>query len=520
MLPDMPCKLQIVDLAKGKGKCDIIIMFFLIPGLQIFASWDGGATAGCLDTIHGTRSFTDWGEAQMGLFASMSSVGLACSLVWSALLQKVDMKNGLLLAVGLNAVGNFLVGYMVNMWTLYCCKFVLGATQGIVQIWTNCWISSFCPQKHKTVCLTLASTVSTGLGSLLGFSIAGYGTSIGVPYSVFWYVSAGVMWFLWCVIMCVPNSEIEVEIAGDALAGAFSVDCTPTSSNGKLDPMQGVKQPDSVREEPLSNHGGRGLPVLCNGLFLSSAIGIATILYVISAIHFIWVGHFTVAWGVSKRNSVSLFNLVAVIGTAVGLPIAKTVDQFGGCKTPESTSKTMELMLAFMLASVCGASIAVCAIHSQLESLNRFGADEALSNGPQTHGTNQNLSFCLLGLLISFVFCLATQSGLLNVNVSALPLSSVRLGQGFTLSLQNLVGFAMGPFLPRVLMQNLEVYHFAKADTYCYSMAFVLLSLLVPLSFIFWGWCRPGQFCEDEKEGYLALGDGPEFGKCVQHPSQ
>merc|ERR1712129_399843 len=131
------------------------------------------------------------------------------------------------------------------------------------------------------------------------------------------------------------NSEIEVETEGDAISGAFPADCTPKSSNGYLDPTQGDRQSDGVQEGP-SSHGGGGLPALCHGLFLSSAFGIATILFVISGIHFIWVGHFTVAWGVSKRNAISLFNLLTVMGTAIGLPIAKTVDRLGGCKTSES----------------------------------------------------------------------------------------------------------------------------------------------------------------------------------------
>jgi len=451
----------------------------------------------------------------MGLLCSMSSIGMAFSLVWGALLQKVEMKNALLFAVGLNALGNLLVGYSINMWVLYSCKFVLGATQGIVQIWTNCWINSYCPQEHKTLCLTLAATVSEGLGSALGTAFAGYSTSSGVPYSVSWYINAGVMWFLWCGIMCVSGSEIETETKGDT--PIFPVDGTVESSsssrgsNGCLDHVQGFMRLDDVQEES-SKHGDGGLRPLCHGLFLSSAFGIASISFIESGIYFVWVGHFSVAWGVSKTNSITLLNLLALIGSVAGLSLAKTVDIFGGCKTSESTSKTMKLLFAFMFTSVCGAIVAVCAIYAQLESLNTSGKQALSTDG------NLALAVCYIGMLINFIFWLATLCGLLNVNVSALPLSSVRLGQGFTISLKNLLGFFMGPLLPRVLMQILEDYHVAKANAYCYSTACVLLSALVPLFFIFCGWSKPVQLCKETQDGYLAQTEGPEICKRVQHP--
>lgn len=318
------------------------------------------------------------------------------------------------------------------------------------------------------------------------------------------------MWFLWCVIMCVSSSAIETN--GDALI--FPVDSTQESSNGSLDPAQGLMHLDGVQKGP-SNHGDGGLFALCHGLFLSSAFGIATIFFIISGIHFMWVDHFTVAWGLSKRNSITLLNLLTLISAVAGIPIAKTVDRFGGCKTSESTSKTMKLIFAFMFTSVCGAIIAVCTIHTQLESLNTFGEDlQGSSHGLQALGTNGHLSVCFIGMLISFTFSLATLCGLLNVNVSALPPSSVKLGQGFTISLQNLVGFFMGPFLPRVLMQILEDYHFAKANAYCYSMACVWLSTLVPLFFIFCGWCKPFQLCNARQDRQA------DNGRAGEHPGK
>merc|ERR1711939_992860 len=104
-----------------------------------------------------------------------------------------------------------------------------------------------------------------------------------------------------------------------------------------------------------------------------------------------------------------------------------------------------------MIGSVCGASVALLAVYMHLKSLRNHEADALAGD---TFDVNIYISWA--GMFFAFTCFQASLAGLTGLNLGVLPSkSSWYLGSGLTISLQNFIGYSMGPFLPGLLTDHL-----------------------------------------------------------------
>merc|ERR1719356_1467318 len=112
----------------------MVIFAILCQAVQMFMSYDSGATSASLDTIKKARPGY-WTTSDLSLLGAMDKIGTTCaSIIWGRLLQLFPTKCLLVLALGANAACTFLFGTISNKYAMYSTKFAMGATQALQNV--------------------------------------------------------------------------------------------------------------------------------------------------------------------------------------------------------------------------------------------------------------------------------------------------------------------------------------------------------------------------------------------------
>lgn len=186
-----------------------------------------------------------------------------------------------------------------------------------------------------------------------------------------------------------------------------------------------------------------------NPVYVWTALSLSACLFTMSGIQFMWVRLFTDVWGLGKGIAVSSFLIVTGIGGAIGTSLGpKAIDSLGGFSDDRGRVKSIKFITSMHMAASCAA--VPCAV-SLFVALRAMGGSEAGPEVPVPRGLLFVVWFCLW---VVFAAGNATLAGLTGINVSTVDEHMMSLGSGCTLSLQNLLGFAMGPLLPGAIMDT------------------------------------------------------------------
>lgn len=471
-------------------------------------SYDGGATPTGIDQIVQETDLT-WTQAELGLLGSLDKLGMfATSLLWGWVLQRAPAKVLVATGLAINAASTLAFGSVQSKEIMYLSKSAMGVTQGLHAVWCTCWVLTHSPDASRTVWLGLIA-VAAGLGSGLGTIVAGFVASSGLPYAFAWQVEAACLTMIWVLmIFCsgealaldkcqegdsgdLPMDEEEGPMESDRPFGLFSMRPATVgvalTDLGVLTADVQVRRSVSLSEcsqalrfhrrqnvESAFRRGSKAtvdrrrfsigmdssVPVVLvesdmrqqflalarNPVYVWTALALSACLFAFSGIQFLWVRLFTEVWGLGKSSAVSGFLVVTGIGGVVGTSLGpKVIDHLGGFGDERSRQKSLKFISSMLFLASCGAIS--CAVSVLAAALGAPGARGA-------GGLRGLLCFAWLGLFVVFAAGNATLAGLTGTNASAVDEKMMSLGSGCTLTLQNLLGFAMGPLLPGAMMDT------------------------------------------------------------------
>mmetsp|Transcript_43976 Transcript_43976/g.116253 ORF Transcript_43976/g.116253 Transcript_43976/m.116253 type:complete len:556 (-) Transcript_43976:92-1759(-) len=516
----------------------ILIVFCQL--VQVFMSYDGGATPASIDKIQ--NSGIPWTQAELGLLGSLDKFGMTISSVlWGKLLQTVPAKVLLVMGLALNSASTLAFGDIEMKESMYAAKLLMGITQGLQCVWSTCWVLTRAPSEFRTVWLGLGA-VSAGVGNGIGTAVAGFGTSQGLPYAFAWRVESAALGVLWLLLVLCPSEALAIDQRELDVADASPVgndldnEDTPQSnvqrcglSGGSafeeaLFEFQKMRSLSgsflSVHSESRRENVIRSADAFCevsfcrtraktnyaldvavvveadgvleqlgqlgrNKLYVWTVLALSAVMFVTSGIQFLWVRLFMQAWGIGKGVTITGFLVTSGLGGAAGVAIGpRAIDRCGGFMSNEGRIGSLHFIVGVMGAASCGAIISIGVLFLKWTT-DSLGAPSS---------THYMLLYAIWGaLFVLFAGFNAALAGLTGINISAVSPPMRSLGSGCTVSVQNLLGYAMGPLLPGLIMDFLSsegpqppVGAPSGADdprsrVLCCGMAFVLLGALAAL---------------------------------------
>mmetsp|Transcript_52225 Transcript_52225/g.167401 ORF Transcript_52225/g.167401 Transcript_52225/m.167401 type:complete len:647 (+) Transcript_52225:90-2030(+) len=406
-----------------------IALFFLVcQGVQMFMSYDGGATPACLDTIQAEMD-NAWTPGEFGLLGAMDKLGMtATSVLWGRGLQLCPTK--LLLGLGLfvNALCTLAFGVLREKGLMYAAKFAMGATQSLHGVWGTVWTVTMAPPEYRTMWLGLGA-VSAGVGNGIGTGVAGFGTANGLPYAFAFQLQAGVLLALWVFLLSNPAPWLVMQLP---------------DNNALPDFMPASKEP----YEDTSTTLGQFRELLRNKVYRSTCLAISIAMFQMSGIQFLWVRVFVDVWHLNKNWVTLMFLVVSGAGGGIGIALGPSyIDRRGGFSTPSGVRRSLRVLQRISIASAVAGIVGIGCLYGKLKSKDagiwkRFG-DHWLW---MTWGA----------ILLIWAARSACIPALCGINVQAVPEHMRTFASGLEIMLRNILGFACGPLLPGLIMNWLE----------------------------------------------------------------
>mmetsp|Transcript_148897 Transcript_148897/g.285230 ORF Transcript_148897/g.285230 Transcript_148897/m.285230 type:complete len:501 (-) Transcript_148897:16-1518(-) len=416
-------------------------------------AFNGGATAATVDTI---QKAGNWSATGLGLLGAMDKIGMTMSAAfWGYVLQRRQTKTLLVFGIGINA-GSVLLFGMIDHWTaMYAAKLAIGFTEGLQWVWTPLWIAKWADKDSLSVWMNLSGGVAAGVGSGLGIIIAGFTTSCGMSYAFAFTLEGCVLLLLWLeLLLLIPSEKLGIghEDEGykkfDPLHAKRLKKRLRTESQEWEQTERGKRQfkarlhshsLDSIHlDDPEIDIREQLRTLWCNELFLRTGLAYASINFVVSGLQFMWIRMFVTLWSLQKSVSVLSFLVISAAGGGIGVALGshQEAGDAASCRGP-----ALVFIWNALLSASCGACACFCMLLVQLTILNLDWMGSLLLLGSWT---------ALFAVLVG----VNATPGLLQIvctqSVESDNLKS--LATGLYQSVNNFLGFAMGPFLPQVVI--------------------------------------------------------------------
>lgn len=459
-----------------------LLFLAFCQGVQMFMSYDGGATPASLDTIQEEMD-NSWSSSEFGLLGSIDKIGMtATSALWGRCLQLLPAK--VLLAIGLflNALATLSFGSLRNKGLMYAAKLVMGATQALQGVWGTVWTMTMAPPGSRTAWLGLGA-VSAGVGNGIGTAVAGLGTANGLPYAFAFQLQGCVLVAFLVGMFITPASKLTTRLPqGSGGSGASS----PSSDEEK-----------TLNGDAMSSFSGSGAPVgaggaapstlaqlraLCNNrVYCWTCLAISLIMFEVSGIQFLWVRVFTEVWSLDKSFVTTMFLLVSGVGGGIGIALGPAhVDRIGGFNSPPGVLKCLRFLRHLSgVAAVAGIGGCLC-LYGRGKGMESW-TNEALQDGDGPWGDRW---LWLTWFLIAVIWAAhnACVAALCGINMEVVPQEMRTFASGCEMTARNILGYALGPLLPGLVMDSAETSleatrgdHIDTTKSLRWGLAFVLL---------------------------------------------
>lgn len=526
------------SLASVQGELSLnakIFVFTLFTQLgQALMSYDGGATQMSTQPLlrHG------WSSSELGLLGAMDKFGqVATAFVWSTLLMRYNIK--LLLAIGLFAKASSCLGFGVleSKTAMLGAKLGMGVSEALIGVWATVWVQANAPRESQARWLGFAS-ISAGIGNGAGSAVAGL-CAKRFGYAFAFELQATILYILWGIMLFTPPSWFEfAEAAANAAASPKSetdfgnlmqdepsVDqdslrqrrryTRTESSDSGMFLRQEIARNMSVdaRHRMSSRDNGDGDTliestavrgatdgavsflesmriVLTSRLWIFTALAISLSCYITSAVAYLWQNTTESVWHFSDKEATYSFLLTTGIGGLMGVSLGpKLFDEYlQGFADAVGRARCLRWCTRLTIAAVILGTLAALLFLQTAWHLVYYEVAR------QARGW-------LLALVLSGVFCVfalvnAMQGTLYGINTDSTTPETRTSAAALTVTMQNVIGFAMGPLLPSVTAEmvgncisgawpetELRVVHSAQFSTGMAASLLALWPLLLSVHF-------------------------------------
>jgi len=409
-------------------------------------AYNGGATAATVDTIQHEEK---WSPAGIGLLGSMDKLGMTMAAAfWGYMLQRYSSK--LLLCLGLltNATSTMAFGTLRNPVAMCVAKFLIGLTESLQWVWAPLWIGKWATAESLPVWMNLSGGgVSSGIGNGLGTIIAGYTTAQGFSYEFAFQIEASVLFLLSLALLMTSKEMLIYRDDVEPVKIKSPVKRVVRLANESLDEhlVDATGQPnqgESRNKEPVTTQLRE---LWGNPLFCRCALAYASANYVNSALQFLWVRVFMDIWSLDKDYCVTSFLFISASSGALGILSAscQKVDH-----DPAGQISTLRFVHKAFSGAVLGALVVLLGILPQLHR------PEASRN---ESFELRSLVTTWLGLSMVMVGVTAVPGLLQILCIESVEDAALRsFATGLSQGANNLLGFAMGPMVPQLVMDFLE----------------------------------------------------------------
>merc|ERR1712129_460885 len=163
-----------------------------------------------------------------------------------------------------------------------------------------------------------------------------------------------------------------------------------------------------------------------------------------SGIQFLWVRVFVQIWDLNKNPVTFAFLVVSGLGGGIGLVLGpRYIDRGGGFGTPFGVVKTLKFIgNVSIVAALAGAWGAACLLGKLISE------DQAAS------GVDHWLWMIWAAVFLIWATRNACIPALFGIYVEVVPVQSRSFAAGLEVTLHNILGYALGPLLPGLIMDS------------------------------------------------------------------
>lgn len=209
--------------------------------------------------------------------------------------------------------------------------------------------------------------------------------------------------------------------------------------------------------------------LLTHQRFIGAIMTLSSIMFTLSGITFLWVRVFMNAWGISKSLAVTGSLLSSGVGGALGVIVGpKAIDACGGFLDDGGRRASLKFICAMISVSLLAVLVSYAAMWIKWGD----GTLDIKDDMPDLSG-DPKMYVIWISVICVFSCFNACMAGVTGICVSAAPEDMWTLSSGITVSLQNLMGYAMGPLLPGIVMDALRS-SFRLSDTRCLCVGFLV----------------------------------------------
>lgn len=404
-----------------------IVFALLCQSVQMFMSFDSGATSASLDTIKDSKPPGYWTTFDLSLLGSMDKIGTTfASVFWGRLLQVFPTKCLLVIALGLNTACTLVFGLLSNKYAMYGAKFAMGATQALQNVWGSVWTVTMAPPDKMTMWMALGG-ISAASGTGIGSAVAGFGTANGLPYSFAFVVQACALFAFWIVQIVAPARLLAMHLPGED-ADACPEDGSPAKTQ--------VRTRQQLRY--LWN----------NKVYVWTLLAVCLNQFQVQAVQFFFMLIFRGIWGLDKNFATTMTLLVPGIGMGIGIAFGPAyIDRQGGFSTPPGIVRTLVIMQNISILVGLGSVAGIVTVYGKLRSIDKLEANPRIpeSGDVWLYGT-------WAAIIVAFAGHSACIAALSGINTAIVTPEMRSFASGIETSLKNMLGYFAGTLLPGLVI--------------------------------------------------------------------
>lgn len=446
---------------------DLALIFgFCAANVQIFMSYNGGATQGSVDDI---EKLGKWWSASLGLLGAMDKIGMTVSsTIWGLLLTKFDAKPLLVIGLGTNWIATLLFSVLSNHCAMMAMKLLMGLTEGLQWVWSQSWVMNRTDGTKYNLVFVSISSGSAAIGNLLGTIVAGFSTANGLTYQFAFKVEAVGLIVSWIALILMKRQHLTIGTDPGQADGLSTRECY--SPEKVISPgdclLPALASPArvesccakdaSVREKLRS--------LWRNKLFRYSALGYATLQYVSAAFAFQWIRLFMGLWsGLDKNTATGSLILLPGVAGAIGM----VSGAFFSITDVTEKKTTLRCLTILQVLEVFCSILAIAGLAMQM--LYKLEHDSMTGAPLEENDVIPVVSLRITwGAIFGAIFCASTcQASLIGISTQGEVVGDQTI-QTFAVGVQqcltNFLGYAMGPFVPQLLMACMSTYFDCEPD--------------------------------------------------------
>jgi len=372
----------------------------------------------------------------------------------------------------------------------------MGVSEALIGVWATVWVQANAPQESKAQWLGFAG-MSAGAGNGAGSAVAGF-CSKRFGYAFAFVLQSAVLFLLWVIMLFTPPRFFEfaeaaakapatpkTEIFDASISNTWQEDSRnepdarqhrafhrTTSTDSKLMLQQEIARSMSVEMRLRGNSAGASWTevgdlvteddmvdnedvslldslrvVLSSRLWLWTAMAISLSNFITSAVAYMWQNTTESVWHFDDKEATWSFLITTGVGGLVGVTCGPKLfdDYLQGFADRKGRITCLRWGTNLMLvAVVLGSGVALLCLDTAWHIVHYEVARQA---------RGCVLAFVLIGVFLVFALVNSMQGTLYGINTDSVTPETKTTAAGLTVSMQNIIGFALGPLLPGIVAE-------------------------------------------------------------------